>query len=102
VKYINPLVPKKFEKINNKGYVLVWNGKWELQHKLVVEDYLGRKLSSNEVIHHINGIRNDNRIDNLMIFNSQREHKAFENKIRQFGITTPIKLFIEKRWEGTL
>ncbi len=32
-----------------------------------MEEYLKRKLSKNELIHHKNGIKSDNRIDNLQI-----------------------------------
>ena len=49
------------------------NGKRIDEHRMLMEAYLGRKLSRYEVVHHINGVKNDNRIDNLLMM-SLSEH----------------------------
>jgi len=85
------LLPRRYNKpikIHLLGYVLEFrpshpNGDkhgYVLQHRLVMEKYLGRHLSSEEVIHHKNEMVYDNKIENLELFNSKREHLAFHLK----------------------
>lgn len=61
---------KRDRYIAKAGYVIVKTsrGKWKAEHRIIMEEELGRKLRKNESVHHINGIRNDNRLLNLELW----------------------------------
>ena len=95
------------KRITMYGYVLIYspnhpnrdkNTRCVLEHRLVVEKFIGRYLTKEEVVHHINENKSDNRIENLMLFKNLKEHSSFHSKIKQFGITNPIKRQIKNRW----
>ena len=45
-------------------------GGWKVQHRWRMEDRLGRELLPDETVHHINGVRDDNRPENLELWSS--------------------------------
>ena len=47
---------------------------WVREHRLVMEQSLGRLLRSGEIVHHRNRVRSDNRPQNLMLFEDNQEH----------------------------
>lgn len=59
---------------NSNGYIIVNIGgrKTMLQHRKVMQEYIGRELYPDENVHHINGVRDDNRIENLELWSSSQ------------------------------
>lgn len=50
-------------------------------HRYVYENYIGRKLNRNEIIHHVNLVKTDNRIENLYLCNGQSEHSLLHRQL---------------------
>lgn len=69
-------------KSRSRGYVIATlpSGR-RFEHRIVMEQALGRPLRREEVVHHINGIKDDNRPENLQVI-SQPEHMAMHHAVR--------------------
>lgn len=78
---------------DKNGYIFVYSPNHPFRNginyirraRLVMEKYLGRYLKPEEVTHHINGIRDDDRIKNLMLFANNGEHRKFHKMPRKNG-----------------
>jgi len=72
------------EKVLISGYYYIYrpdhplaikNGRYIAEHRLVAEQKIGRYLQQMEVVHHINGITTDNRLENVEVMDS-RDHNT--------------------------
>lgn len=84
-KYKNPngyiyIKKRDHPNANSHGYVA--------EHVLVMEKKLGRYLEKDEVIHHINFIPYDNRIQNLHLFENNSKHQKVKKSL--FNIIKPL------------
>ena len=69
--------------INQRGYVegRIWDGGKQRRvkkHRHMVEKHIGRRLRPHEDVHHKNGVKTDNRLENLEVL-SHSQHSTITN-----------------------
>lgn len=85
------------KRISSWGYILVGvdGGKYEFEHRLIMERIIGRKLLRTEHVHHINGNKQDNRIENLSLM-TKSEHQSLHNKEKPMPRDHKTQRFIQR------
>lgn len=72
--------------ITGGGYVATYHPitkKQIMEHRLIMENHIGRPLRPEESVHHLNGNKQDNRIENLELWSSsQPPGQRIEDKVK--------------------
>lgn len=71
-----------------------------MEHILVVEAVVGRHLYSNECVHHLNGKRDDNRANNLLLMTSS-DHMSYHSNVR-YGNIEKAEAILDKYKKGVM
>lgn len=77
-------------KISKKGYIMIYKPNYPYsmpdgyvyEHRYIIEQHLGRPLKSDEVVHHKNFNKHDNRLSNLMLLTNS-EHVKLHAKLKR-------------------
>jgi len=67
-----------------------------LQHRFLMEKHIGRKLESFEIVHHINGIKTDNKIENLELTNRQNHARQHKPKLWGSPLNNSLKVYCKR------
>ncbi len=90
----------EFSKKNGNYIYINRAGKPTVQHRIIFEEALGRPLKTEERVHHENKDRQDNRIENLMLFENDVAHMNYHEYLELVGMYA-LGIISEKPKEPT-
>ena len=93
------ITPNGYVQILKKGYKGTDYNGYIFEHRYIMERQIDRYLNKNEVVHHVNGDKTDNRIENLKLMTNS-EHTIFHNvgsKITEVARNN-MSIAAKKRW----
>ncbi len=79
---------KKGRYVDKHGYVVVLKRRgrrnyYVYEHRMVMEKHLGRCLRPDEQVHHLNGVKTDNRIENLQVLSASEHTQLHQKQLRK-------------------
>lgn len=90
--------------VNNNGYVEVWVGKhtddrsaggYQKEHRVLLELDIGRRLSKDEIIHHLDGNKTNNNKENLLLCSGHFQHRKVHSQLERISFEMIRKGFIK-------
>jgi len=72
--------------IHKPGHPSAMSNNYIREHRYVMEEHLGRQLKSTERVHHKNGLRDDNRIENLELWTGQHPYGVRVKDLKEWCI----------------
>lgn len=95
-KYGSAMYREKTSRVWRDGYIMLYlpdhplsrkkapDYGYVLEHRKVMSEHLGRDLLKHEVIHHIDGCKSNNKIDNLLLCENSKAHGRVHERMEFF------------------